>query len=259
MSMGLAPDGHAGNGLIRKRVAVVTGGSRGVGQAIVQRFASAGYDVLFTCCSQAGQEAVPAAGKPHGSRMLPVQADVRDAAAAREVIHTAVRELGGLHVLVNNAGITRDGALTRMSQSDWSDVLDINLGGAFLYSQAAAGVFMRQMSGRIINITSISGLRGVPGQANYSASKAGMIGLTKAMARELGPFNVTVNAVAPGYIETRMLAHFTPEFRNKMTRQTPLGRFGSPDDVSGLVEFLASDSAGYMTGQIISVDGGLGI
>jgi 3-oxoacyl-[acyl-carrier protein] reductase len=146
-----------------------------------------------------------------------------------------------------------------MSESDWSDVLDVNLSGAFLYSQAAAKLFMRQMSGRIINISSISGLRGVPGQANYSAAKAGMIGLTKAMARELGPFNVTVNAVAPGYIETVMLSHLTPPFKAKMMKQTPMGRFGCPEDVSGVVEFLASDAARYVTGQIISVDGGLGI
>jgi 3-oxoacyl-[acyl-carrier protein] reductase len=242
----------------RRRAAVVTGGSRGLGQAIVQRFACSGWNVLFTSSSQA-DETEAAASECNGGRVLSLQADVRDAGAAREVIRTAAREFGGLDVLVNNAGITRDRALTSMSESDWSDVLDINLGGAFLYSQAAASLFMRQMSGRIINITSISGLRGVPGQANYSASKAGMVGLTKAMARELGPFNVTVNAVAPGYIETQMLSHLTPQFRSKMTKQTPMGHFGCPEDVSGLVEFLASNAAGYVTGQVISVDGGLGI
>lgn len=242
----------------QRKAAVVTGGSRGLGQAIVQRLARSGCDVLFTYSRECVEGQATISGT-NGGRVLSIQADVRDAAGAREVIQTAWREFGGLHVLVNNAGITRDRAVVMMSESDWSDVLGVNLSGAFLYSQAAAKLFMRQMSGRIINISSISGLRGVPGQANYSAAKAGMIGLTKAMARELGPFNVTVNAVAPGYIETVMLSHLTPPFKAKMMKQTPMGRFGCPEDVSGVVEFLASDAAGYVTGQIISVDGGLGI
>ena len=246
------------NGAGRRKAAVVTGGSRGLGQAIVQRLACSGCDVLFTYSRETGQ-AQKTMSDGAGGRVLSMQADVRDPDAAREVIHTARREFGGLHVLVNNAGITRDRALTTMLESDWSDVLDVNLSGAFLYSQAAARLFMRQMSGRIINISSISALRGVPGQANYSAAKAGMIGMTKAMARELGPFNVTVNVVAPGYIETQMLSKLTPHYKAKMTKQTPLGRFGCPEDVSGVVEFLASEAAGYVTGQIISVDGGLGI
>jgi 3-oxoacyl-[acyl-carrier protein] reductase len=258
MSTEVESNGGRLNGSSQRKGAVVTGGSRGLGQAIVQRLACSGCDVLFTYSGEAGQAQRTASGSNAG-RVLSMQADVRDAAAAREVIHTAQREFGGLHVLVNNAGITRDRALAMMSESDWSDVLDVNLSGAFLYSKAAVSLFMRQMSGRIINITSISGLRGVPGQANYSAAKAGMIGLTKAMARELGPFNVTVNAVAPGYIETKMLSHLTAPFKAKMTKQTPMGRFGCPEDVSSVVEFLASDAAGYITGQTISVDGGLGI
>jgi 3-oxoacyl-[acyl-carrier protein] reductase len=241
-----------------RKSAVITGGSRGLGQAIVQRLACSGCDVLYTYSGEPGRTQEAMVGT-NGGRILAMQADVRDAAAARDVIDTARREFGGLQVLVNNAGITRDRALAMMSKSDWSDVLEVNLSGAFLYCQAAAGLFMRQLGGRIINVTSISGLRGVAGQANYCAAKAGMIGMTKAMARELGPFNVTVNAVAPGYIETRMISHFTPAFKAKMTKQTPLGRFGCPEDVSGLVEFLASDAAGYITGQTINVDGGLGI
>lgn len=242
----------------RRKAAVVTGGSRGLGQAIVQRLACSGCDVLFTYSKEPDALQQSEFGEGAG-RVLAMQADVRDADAAKEVVQTASREFGGLHILVNNAGITRDRSVARMSESDWSDVIQVNLSGAFLYSRAAVALFMRQMGGRIINITSISGLRGVPGQANYSAAKAGMIGLTKALARELGPFNVTVNAVAPGYIETQMLSHLTTQYRTKMTRQTPLGRFGCPAEVSGLVEFLASDAAGYITGQIISVDGGLGI
>lgn len=240
------------------KAAIVTGGSRGLGRAIVQRLACSGCDVLYTFTREP-MEAQAAPSCSGAGRMLSVQADVRDAAACQEAMQTACREFGGLDLLVNNAGITRDRSVAMMSEGDWSEVLDVNLRGTFLYSQAAAKIFMRQMGGRIVNISSISGLRGVAGQSNYSASKSGMIGLTKAMARELGPFNVTVNAVAPGYIETDMISHLTPPFKAKMMRQTPMGRFGRPEDVSGVVEFLASDAAGYITGQIISVDGGLGI
>jgi len=249
-------NGHTGIGVAK--VAVVTGGSRGLGQAIVRRLACSGYSVLFTYSREAEQAQSTIEGC-NGARVLSIQADVRSAESAREVLETAGREFGGLHVMVNNAGITRDRPVSLMSQDEWSEVLDTNLSGAFLYSKAAASLFMRQMGGRIINITSISGLRGVAGQANYSAAKAGMIGLTKAMAREMGPFNVTVNAVAPGYIDTQMLSHLTPQFKTKMTNLTPMGRFGCPEEVSSVVEFLASDAASYVTGQIISVDGGLGI
>jgi 3-oxoacyl-[acyl-carrier protein] reductase len=252
-----APEERNG-GTARRRGVVVTGGSRGLGRAIVERLSGSGCDVLFTYSRETDSLQRDTFGDRAG-RVLSMQADVRDAAAAREVIQTALEQFGGLDVLVNNAGITRDRSVARMSESDWSDVLDVNLSGAFLYSQAAVGLFMRQMGGRIINITSISALRGVPGQANYSAAKAGMIGLTKAMARELGPFNVTVNAVAPGYIETQMISHLSPQYKAKMIKRTPMGRFGCPEDVSGMVEFLASDAAGYITGQVISIDGGLGI
>src|SRR5262249_11935175 len=157
------------------------------------------YDVLFTYSGES-PDYPPSGTHPTGGRVLSMRADVREAAAAREVMETAQREFGTVQVLVNNAGITRDRAVALIAETDWSHVLEVNLSGTFFHSRAAANLFMRQMSGRIINITSISGLRGVPGQVNYSAAKAGMIGLTKAMARELGPFNVTVNAVAPGYI-----------------------------------------------------------
>jgi 3-oxoacyl-[acyl-carrier protein] reductase len=169
------------------------------------------------------------------------------------------QSFSGLHILVNNAGITRDRALSLMADDEWRDVIDTNLSGCFYYAKAAASQLMRQMGGRIINITSISGLRGLAGQSNYCASKAGLIGFTKSLARELGPFNITVNAVAPGYIETEMLDRLPAAYKDHMRKSTPLKRFGEIGDVATVVRFLASDTAGYVTGQVIGVDGGLGI
>jgi len=240
------------------RVAVITGGSRGIGQTLVHHFASCGCHVVFTHANscQAAQALVEACppGEVHG-----IRADVRDLDAAVQVVKSAKEKFGRVDILVNNAGIIRDNHLRAMSEQDWVEVLDTNLRGSFNYSKAVAPLFQRQMSGRIINITSISGTRGVSGQANYGAAKAGMIGMTKSLARELGPFGVTVNAVAPGYIETDMLSGLKPEYRSKMIHMTPLGRFGSTEDVAAVVAFLASDAAGYVTGQVLGVDGGLGI
>jgi 3-oxoacyl-[acyl-carrier protein] reductase len=254
---------HAAGALVAeppsRPAAIVTGGSRGIGQAIVQRLARSGYDVLFTYAREADEARNTADACDDRARVLQECANVRDTEAALGICQRARDEFGRLDVLINNAGITADRSVAMMSAGDWSDVIDTNLTGAFHYSKAAAAMFMRQMSGRIINIASISGLRGAPGQANYSAAKAGLIGLTKAMARELAPFKVTVNAVAPGYIETKMLSPLTPQFRARMQKLTPMGRFGMPEEVAGIVEFLASDSASYITGQTISVDGGLGI
>jgi 3-oxoacyl-[acyl-carrier protein] reductase len=237
------------------RTAIVTGGSRGLGQAIVRHLGASGYNVVFTYANGSQPDEMTA----KGTRICPVLADVREADSAAAVIDVARQTFGRVDVLINNAGVTRDRALPHMSNQEWDDVLDTNLRGAFLYCRAVSGAFMRQMSGRIINISSVSGLRGVAGQANYAASKAGLIGLTKALARELGPFNVTVNAVAPGFIETRMISHLTLKFRQQMHQRTPLGRFGTPEEVAALTEFLASDKSSYITGQVIGVDGGLGI
>jgi 3-oxoacyl-[acyl-carrier protein] reductase len=240
------------------KVAVVTGGSRGIGHSLVRHLVERGCRVVFThrnSCQAAQQlmEACPP-GEVHG-----IRADVRDLNVAFQVVKSAKDLFGRVDILVNNAGVIRDNHIRGMSEEDWAEVVDTSLRGSFNYSKAVTPLLQRQMSGRIINITSISGTRGVSGQANYGAAKAGMIGMTKSLARELGPFGVTVNAVAPGYIETDMLSGLKPEYRSKMIDRTPLGRFGTTEDVAAVVAFLASDEAAFITGQVLAVDGGLGI
>jgi 3-oxoacyl-[acyl-carrier protein] reductase len=240
--------------------AIVTGGSRGIGRSIVSELADGGCSVVFTYVRQAEaaeQSLALLNGTSH--RVRAIKADVREPEDAKKVVDFARESFSDCSILVNNAAITRDGAMSLMKAADWHDVMETNLTGCFHYVRAIAPLFMRQMAGRIINITSISGIRGMAGQSNYSASKAGVIGFTKALARELGPFKVTVNAVAPGYIETEMLDHLSAPYKNKMRQMAPLQRFGQPVEVAKMVRFLASDAAGYITGQVISVDGGLGI
>jgi 3-oxoacyl-[acyl-carrier protein] reductase len=238
------------------KVAIVTGGSRGIGRAIVSRLAAAGCAVAFTYQNQA--EAAESLVKSiEQGRALALKADVRDFNVAQSVVERTRETFSRVDILINNAGITRDGALSRMSETDWHDVVDTNLTGCFNYTRSVTPLLMRQSSGRIINISSISGVYGLAGQANYSATKAGMLGFTKALSKELGPFNITVNAIAPGYIETEMLDHLLPAFKTKMQQRTSLRRFGQPEEVAEVAFFLASERAGYMTGQVLEVDGGI--
>jgi 3-oxoacyl-[acyl-carrier protein] reductase len=231
--------------------ALVTGASRGIGLAIAQELARAGAEVVVGYRS-GGDEAERLAGEIGGRA---VQADVSDPDEARRLVEDA----GDLDVLVNNAGITRDGLLARMPDEDWRAVIDTNLGGVFHTCRAAARGMMRRRAGAIVNTSSIVGLHGNPGQTNYSASKAGIIGFTKALARELGSRGVRANVVAPGYVDTRLTDVLPEELKEAMLRNTPLGRFGRPEDVAGAVRFLCSDEAAFITGEVLLVDEGLGM
>ena len=233
------------------RTALVTGGSRGIGRAIAAGLAEAGATVVIGYRSGADEAAEVADGV--GGRA--VQADVSDPEEAKRL----VEEAGDVDVLVNNAGVTRDGLLARMSDEDWKTVLDTNLGGTFNTSRAVIRGMMKRRSGSIVNVSSIVGVHGNPGQTNYSASKAGIIGFTKALARELGSRGARANVVAPGYISTRLTNDLPKELQQAMLASTPLGRFGDPEDVAGAVRFLASDAAAFVTGEVLLVDGGLGM
>jgi 3-oxoacyl-[acyl-carrier protein] reductase len=233
------------------RTALVTGGSRGIGRAIATELAGAGAEVVIGYRS-GGDEAEEVAGEI-GARA--VQADVSNAEDAKRLVD----EAGEVEILVNNAGVTRDGLLARMSDDDWQTVLDTNLGGTFNTCRAVSRGMMKRRAGAIVNVSSIVGLHGNPGQTNYSASKAGIIGFTKALARELGSRGVRANVVAPGYISTRLTNELPEELKGAMLANTPLGRFGDPEDVAGAVRFLCSDAAGFVTGEVLLVDGGLGM
>jgi 3-oxoacyl-[acyl-carrier protein] reductase len=240
-----------GFGSLEGRTALVTGGSRGIGRAIAGSLAEAGATVVIGYRSGA-EEAEEVAGEIGGRA---VQADVSNVEDAKRL----VEEAGDVDVLVNNAGVTRDGLLARMSDEDWDVVLDTNLGGTFNTCRAAIRGMMKRRSGSIVNVSSIVGVHGNPGQTNYSASKAGIIGFTKALARELGSRGIRANVVAPGYISTRLTNDLPEELQQAMLASTPLGRFGDPQDVAGAVRFLASDAAAFVTGEVLLVDGGLGM
>ena len=236
------------------KVAMVTGGARGIGKAIAAALAADGAKLAVVDLDLANAEAT-AAGLGGGARGF--AANVAKAADVDAVVEAVERDLGPIDILVNNAGITRDGLLMRLSEADWDAVLNVNLKAAFLTMKAVTRGMMKRRSGRVINIASVVGVVGNKGQANYSASKAGLIGLTKTIAKELASRNVLVNAVAPGFIETDMTAALPAEARQALSAQIALGRLGTPADIAAVVAFLASEGASYITGQVIVVDGGM--
>ena len=239
-----------------QQIALVTGATRGIGAAIAQALAASGMTVIGTATSAAGAEKISAALAAHpGCKGAAL--DVNDAAAAEALIDSIVKEHGALHVLVNNAGITRDGLAMRMKDDDWDAVLDTNLKAVFRMSRAVMRPMMKQRYGRIVNITSVVGASGNPGQANYAAAKAGVAGMSRALARELASRGVTVNCVAPGFIATDMTAVLPEEQQKALAAQIPMGRMGSPEEVAAAVAWLASPQAGYITGQELHVNGGM--
>lgn len=240
------------------RVALVTGGSRGIGRVICTELAGKGYDVV-TCFSHgkdAAQETVSLC-REYGVRAEAYCCDVAEEADVIRLFASIKEEFGGVDVLVNNAGITKDGLILKMNQKDFSEVISTNLNGTFLCSREAAKHMLRKRSGRIINISSVVGLRGNAGQVNYASSKAGVIGLAKSLARELGGKGITVNAVAPGFIQTDMTAELSDEMKKYWETQIPRKRTGRPEDVANAVCFLAAEESDYITGQVIAVDGGM--
>ncbi len=243
---------------LRGRTAIVTGGSRGIGRAVVEELAAHGARVAFTYLRSAETAREVCRGvEDAGGIAAAFQHDAADYAAARTVVDAVVERWGEVDVLVNNAGITRDRALALMQEDDWRSVLDTNLHGTIAMSRAVITAFLKQKRGAIVNVSSVSGLAGLPGQTNYSASKAGILGFTKALAREVARYGIRVNAVAPGYIETDMLAAMPEKARDTAFSAIPMRRCGQAAEVARVVRFLVSDEASYLTGQVIAVDGGL--
>jgi 3-oxoacyl-[acyl-carrier protein] reductase len=240
------------------KTALITGGSRGIGLEIVAAFAEAGASVFLTYNNTAPDEALGRA-RAFGAGCFAARLDVSKTDEADAAVKQCVEKFGGVDVLVNNAGITRDGLMLVMDEGDWDAVLTVNLKGAFLMSKAVLRGMIKRRRGSIVSISSVVGRRGNAGQANYSAAKAGLIGLTKSLAKEVGSRNIRVNAVAPGYIETEMTAALDETARNAIINQIPLGRIGTPEGVADAVAFLAGDSASFITGAILAIDGGLGI
>jgi len=242
---------------LANQVAVITGAGRGIGRAIALKFADAGADVV--CVSRTAENSEKVAGEVRtlGRRAWAHAVDVADAAAVAAASEKILADAGRVDVLVNNAGITRDGLLMRMSEEDWDAVLNTNLKGAFSFTKAFSRAFLKQRSGRIINVTSVIGLIGNAGQCNYAASKAALIGFTKSIARELASRGITCNALAPGFIETDMTGALSPEMRTEVLQKIPLNCLGRPEDIAEAALFLASPSARYITGQVLTVDGGM--
>ena len=240
------------------RAAVVTGGSQGIGRAVCVALAKQGCNVVVNYChGEAAAAETAALCKELGVEAVTVQADVSTAEGCKKLFEEAVNAFGRVDILVNNAGVTRDNLILRLSEEDFDTVLNANLKGAFLCCKEAARRMVRQRYGRIVNLSSVVGLRGNPGQTGYAASKAGILGLTKAAAKELATRNITVNAVAPGFIDTDMTAALTETAKNAALGSIPMGRMGTPENVAKAVAFLAGEDAGYITGQVLAVDGGM--
>lgn len=245
---------------LKNKVAIISGGTRGIGRAIVMELAKEGVSISFNYLkSRIDAEKLEEQINKLGVKTRAFQIDIRNFEAVVEWVKKTKEYFGRLDILVNNAGIIRDKALMFMEKGDWQDVIDTNLGGVFNLTQAAIIGFMKQKSGNIVNITSVSGIVGLERQTNYSASKAGIIGFTKSLAREVAKYNIRVNAVAAGFIETDMLSNLKEAYKTEMLEHIPLGRFGKPEEVAKIVKFLTSEAANYITGQTIIIDGGMSI
>jgi 3-oxoacyl-[acyl-carrier protein] reductase len=242
---------------LENQIAVVTGAGRGIGRAIALKFAQAGANIVCVSRTQENSEKVAKEIIALGRKAWALSVDVSDSKAVKAATDKIVADCGKIDILVNNAGVTRDGLLMRMSDEDWDAVIDTNLKGAFHFTRELFRIFAKQRAGRIINITSVIGLIGNPGQCNYAASKAGLIGFTQSVARELASRGVTVNAIAPGFIETDMTSDLNTELKANILRMIPMGKFGAADDIAEAALFLASPAARYITGQVLTVDGGM--
>jgi 3-oxoacyl-[acyl-carrier protein] reductase len=243
--------------LLQNQIAVVTGAGRGIGRAIALKFAAEGADVVCISRTEENSRKVADEVQSLGRKSWALAVDVSDAAAVGAAAEKVLSEAGRVDILVNNAGVTRDGLLMRMSDADWDTVINTNLKGAFLFTKGFLRAFIKQRSGRIINVASVIGLIGNAGQANYAASKAGLIGFTKSTAREVASRGITVNALAPGFIETDMTAVLNPGLKEQLLKQIPLNSLGQPEDVAAAALFLAGPGARYITGQVLTIDGGM--
>jgi 3-oxoacyl-[acyl-carrier protein] reductase len=248
------------DGILSGKVAIITGGTRGIGRAITLALCKEGADCAFTYASRKDlAESLTKEIEDMGRRVISAQVDVRDYEGTKDFVDSVKEAFGRLDILINNAGITRDKSLFMMSREEWAEVIDTDLTGVFNMTRACIITLLKQKSGNIVNISSSSGLHPLPGQTNYAAAKAGIIGFTKALAKEVAPYNIRVNAIAPGFVETDMTAALSENYKQKLLNTIPAGRFGKPEEIARIVLFLCSDDSRYLTGQTIEIDGGLSL